>query len=279
LDRDLRARYGRRLRGDASLSPDLRWEQPIFKPLPQKKAYAEIADQIRQLIFMKILKPGDKLPSERELAIQFKAGRISVREALRTLEQAGLILIRQGSEGGAFVREVDIDFVSESISQVIRRANLKLDDVIEVRIGVEDLVIEKALERMNEKDLQQLERNIQEAEAIVRKGAIDGGANMDLPLIVKTNMDFHFIVARATRNPLYELVMESLMKATNQFLPEIPPPIEHHQRHLKHHQAIYQALKEKDLSAAKKQLDYHNRDLKRRFREPDEERRKRRPSS
>jgi DNA-binding GntR family transcriptional regulator len=60
-------------------------------------------------------------------------------------------------------------------------------------------------------------------------------------------------------------VMESLMKATNQFLPERPPPIEHHQRHVKHHRTIYQALKKRDLIAAKKRLDYHNRDLKRRF--------------
>ena len=80
-------------------------------------------------------------------------------------------------------------------------------------------------------------------------------------------MDFHFIVAKATRNPLYELVVESLMKATNQFLPESPPPVEHHQRHLKYHKAIYQALKEKDVIAAKKWLDSHNRDLKRRFKE------------
>jgi GntR family transcriptional repressor for pyruvate dehydrogenase complex len=242
-------------------------QQSVFKPLPQKKAFAQIADQIRQLILQKVLKPGDKLPSERDLAIQFKVGRISVREALRTLEQAGLIFIRQGSDGGAFVREVDIDFVSESISQVIRRANLKLDDVIEVRVDIEKIILEKASEKMTEKDLQLLERNIRETEAIVQKSAADGEAEVDLSLIVKTQMDFHFTVAKATRNPLYELVVESLMKATNQFLPEIPPPIEHHQRHLKYHKAIYEALKEKDVSAAKKWLDSHNRDLKRRFKE------------
>ena len=213
------------------------------------------------------LKPGDKLPSERELAIQFKVGRISVREALRTLEQAGLIVVRQGSDGGAFVRDVDIDFVSESISQVIRRTNLKLDDVIDVRVALEKVIIEKASEKMKEKDLHRLESNIREAESILERSAADGNAEVDLDLIVKTNMAFHFIVAKAIRNPLYELVMESLMKATNQFLPVAPPPIEHHQRHLKYHKAIYQALREKDVSAAKKWLDSHNRDLKRRFKE------------
>ncbi|MBN2469012.1 MAG: FadR family transcriptional regulator [Deltaproteobacteria bacterium] len=242
-------------------------EQSVFKPLLQKKAFAQIADQIKHLILQKVLKPGDKLPSERELAAQFKVGRISVREALRTLEQGGLILIRQGSEGGAFVKEVDIDFVSESISQVLRRANLKLDDVIEVRVALEKVIIEKASEKMNEKDLEELKKNIQEAESILEKSAIDSTGRVDLGLIVRTNMEFHFIVARATRNPLYELVMESLMKATNKFMPESAPPLQHHQHHLKCHKAIYQALRERNVSSAKKRLDSHNRALKRRFME------------
>src|SRR5512136_2169173 len=82
-------------------------EGPLFQPLPVKRTFMEIANQIRSSIYAKTLKPGDKLPSERELAVQFNVGRISVREALRMLEQAGLIFIKQGSSGGAYVKEAD----------------------------------------------------------------------------------------------------------------------------------------------------------------------------
>ena len=67
-----------------------------------KRTFKEIERQIREMIYWGALKPGDKLPSEKELASQFRAGRLSVREALRTLEQAGLIVVKQGSTGGSY---------------------------------------------------------------------------------------------------------------------------------------------------------------------------------
>ncbi len=237
---------------------DLEPKRPIFKTLHQRRAFAEIADQIRQSILSGHLKPGDKLPSERELAIQFGTGRISVREALRTLEQAGLIFIRQGSEGGAFVREVDISLVSESIHDLIRRVDLNLEELIEVRIAIEGLIIDKALKKITPEAMGQLEKTIQEAETLLNRGAPDGGATLDLDLLVATNMDFHLILARAAKNPLLELITESLMKTMNQFLTETPPPLEHLHRHLDYHRSIYRTLVEKDLDSAREQLNRHS---------------------
>ncbi len=63
----------------------------LFVPFKTKRAFEEIADQIRELIYTGVFKPGHKLPPERELASQFNAGRMVVREALRTLEQADIV--------------------------------------------------------------------------------------------------------------------------------------------------------------------------------------------
>jgi GntR family transcriptional regulator, transcriptional repressor for pyruvate dehydrogenase complex len=86
------------------MKTDLCPKRALFTPLPEKRTFKEIERQMRQSIHSRALKPGDRLPSEHELAAQFKAGRLSVREALRMLEQASLIVVTQGSTGGSYVR-------------------------------------------------------------------------------------------------------------------------------------------------------------------------------
>ena len=68
-------------------------DKSLFVPFKPKRAFEDISDQIRELIYSGVFKPGDKFPPERELAIQFKTGRMAVREALRMLEQSGFIYI------------------------------------------------------------------------------------------------------------------------------------------------------------------------------------------
>src|SRR4030043_1090812 len=105
--------------------------KPLFIPLESKRTFEEIADQIRELIYSGTLKPGDRLPSERELAAKFKTGRMVLREALRTLEQSGLIYIKHGSIGGAFIKEIDSSVIKGSISDMLRVGNITLQDLTE----------------------------------------------------------------------------------------------------------------------------------------------------
>jgi GntR family transcriptional regulator, transcriptional repressor for pyruvate dehydrogenase complex len=233
-------------------------EKGLFTPLPGKRVFEEIADQIRNLIYAKTLKPGDKLPSERELAVQFKTGRISVREALRILEQAGLVSVRQGSDGGAFVREVDLSHASESIFDLIRRADMSLKDLTEVRIWVEELVMELALQRMSRDDLSLLERNMQEAEAILKGIKASNGAAIDLGSALIVNFDFHLIIARSTKNPLLELIIESLIKGTQHFFGRKHFLLDSLEQHIDHHKAILEAIKAKRLAKAKEVLKCHS---------------------
>ena len=142
----------------------------LFTPLNTKRAFDQISDQIRELIYSGVLKPGDKLPSERELGSQFKSGRMVVREALRTLEQAGLIYIKQGSSGGAFVNHAGTKVITRSISDMIRIGNVSLQDLTETRLGIEKVVLELSINKITKDDLDLLEKNIKDSEEKISKG-------------------------------------------------------------------------------------------------------------
>lgn len=227
-----------------------------IKPLSGKRAFELISDQIRDQIYAGKLKPGDKLPSERELAEKFNAGRTAVREGLRFLEQSGLISVKQGSEGGSFVREVDTSIVSKSLIDMIRRSNVTVDQLIEVRMGVERLVLASAMARITKKDLNLLKNNIEEAEAIL-EDAYREKRLPDLDLWVETNSEFHSILARATLNPLFEAIVEALSKVLRNFLNHPPLVPKYFRDHIIYHRAVYEAIKEGNLSKAERNLGEH----------------------
>ena len=73
---------------------------PPFGPVRTRRVFEDICDQIRGQVLGGILRPGDKLPAERELAEQFGVSRTAVREALRSLEIAGVVKLQKGVKGG-----------------------------------------------------------------------------------------------------------------------------------------------------------------------------------
>ena len=88
------------------------------------KVYHEIVDQIRELIAAGRIKPGDRLPPERELAELFKASRNSVRDAIRVLEQMGLIESRQGD--GTYVRSVSAEDLAEPLALMLLQSRTQM---------------------------------------------------------------------------------------------------------------------------------------------------------
>jgi GntR family transcriptional repressor for pyruvate dehydrogenase complex len=229
----------------------------IVKPLYEKRAFEEISDQIRDLIYAKKLKPGDKLPPERELAEKFRVGRSAVREGLRILEQSGLISVKQGREGGSFINKINMSIVSSSLSGVIKRADIELDHLTEVRIGIEKLIIGVAMPRITESELTLLKKHIDDAAAVMEESA-QHGKPLDFNLWAESNIQFHLVLARATRNPLYEMILESLMNVARTFLTELSIMQEFLQAHIREHKAIYEAVKDKNLRLAERRIEEHN---------------------
>ena len=235
----------------------------LFTPFKTKRAFEEIAGQIRELIYSGVFKPGDKLPSERELANQFRAGRMVVREALRTLEHSGLIYIKQGSFGGAFIKGVDTTPITRSISDMIKIGNVTLQELTETRLGIEMIILEFVFKRINQDDLDLLKKNIEESEHQILKGV--------RPL--EANLNFHLLLAKTSKNTLFEMIIASIMDVTKTFVLSVEPGKKYLGKVLRYHKEIYVALKEKNYLMAREKMEEHLHDIKQKVLELTEGRR------
>ena len=110
-------------------------------------APCDSAARIRDQLSAGALKPGDKLPPERELAQQMGVGRNALREALRSLEIAGIVRLQKGVKGGAFIREGNANGMSQVVQDQFHLGSISADELTEARVHIQDLVVRLACER------------------------------------------------------------------------------------------------------------------------------------
>ncbi|MBI3127101.1 MAG: FadR family transcriptional regulator [Candidatus Tectomicrobia bacterium] len=151
----------------------------MLRPVKKTRLYEDVVAQIQKLVRTKKLSPGDKLPSERELAVALGIGRPSVREALRTLDSMGLIEVRSGQ--GAFLRNLSLDpylaSIRDSLAFLLDVREETLLELWEVRQGLEEQMARLAARRRSALDLERLrgltgemERGLGAPEEVVRSG-------------------------------------------------------------------------------------------------------------
>src|SRR3954465_2522912 len=131
-------------------------ENDLFEPITVARASSAIADQIRAAIITGKLTEGARLAPERELAEQFGVSRVTVRDALRSLEAMGLIEVRVGARGGAFVTAPTGSHVAQAMSDMMLMAVLSPEDIVESRLIVELGTITLACARATDDDLEAL---------------------------------------------------------------------------------------------------------------------------
>src|SRR5438874_10463263 len=124
-----------------------------FAPISVARASTSIADQIRQAIVSGKLTEGERLAPERELAEQFGVSRVTVRDALRALEAIGLIEVRVGARGGAFVTVPSGSVMGQTMSDMMMMQALSPADIVEARLVVELGTVTLACARATEEDL------------------------------------------------------------------------------------------------------------------------------
>src|SRR4051794_26240322 len=129
----------------------------MFTQVRQARVSGEIASQIVTAIVEGRLSSGDRLPSERELGEQFGVSRMTVRDALRVLEARGLISVKVGARGGAFVADATADRVAESMSTMLRLKRMSLSELAEARKIIEGAAAELAAQRADDDDIRRLE--------------------------------------------------------------------------------------------------------------------------
>lgn len=172
----------------------------MFSRIHTGRASNLIVDQIRLLIRDGELAVGDRLPSERELGDRFGVSRVTVREALRGLEANGLVTIKLGAGGGAFVTAPTSEQIGEGISDLLTVSVLEPADVTEARQVFELGIVPLVCRRADERDVAELLAICDQAEAALQSG--DGYP-------VELSAEFHIRVARAAHNPAIEMLARS----------------------------------------------------------------------
>jgi GntR family transcriptional repressor for pyruvate dehydrogenase complex len=183
------------------------------KQVQSQRAFEDIALQLRTMISSGQLKPGDRLPSERELSAAFGVSRNTLREALRSLEISGMIELRKGVKGGAFVLPGDPSVVVGGFLDLYHLGAITPAQLTESRVWIEELVVRIVCRRANAEDLDELEQNIEATELAMKSDNVQTW--------VKEMLAFHVLLGKATHNPVLVIVMDAIVEITRQFIEAI----------------------------------------------------------
>ena len=176
-------------------------EATPFRQLERRKAYEEVADQIRERIFSAKVKTGERLPTERDLAVQFGVSRVVVREAVRALELSGLMVVKKGPKGGIFVAEDHQRPITDSIGNLLARGEARLRDLFEVRMLIEPYAAERVARIGTAKNFSVLA-------AMLEKAGVEHGRGAG---IRDLNIELHRQIIRMSRNPVLAAVGETVL--------------------------------------------------------------------
>jgi GntR family transcriptional repressor for pyruvate dehydrogenase complex len=222
----------------------------VLEPIRPKKISEEIVNQIKQLISRGELKPGDRVPSERELATMLGVSRPSVREAIMVLEAMGFLESRQG--GGTFVKALTEARIMDPLARLVEKRDPELLHALaEVRMGLESWSAYLAARRANEHDIAELKRIFYVMEKQAKRGGWDS----------EVDAEFHYAITAASHNSLQMHVLDSvhsLFTATIQVaLMEFYRQEGHIQLLLDQHRGIMQAIADKDPELARQEMMEH----------------------
>ncbi len=176
----------------------------MFQTAKQTKVFQDVVKQIQEAIFDGRLATGQTLPAERELKEMFNISRGTLREALRVLEQKGLIEIKLGVGGGSVVRSVDGSQVSESLGLLIRSQKVSLNHLAQFREDVEGIIAAQAARHRTAEDIRKFKQLLSRALKCVQRGRSLRDEFIDI------DKQIHMTMAEITGNPIYISVLHSI---------------------------------------------------------------------
>lgn len=176
--------------GAAAATVDVRPRRRSSRP----RVFEGVCEQIRRDLASGALRPGDKLPPEREMAEQLGVGRGAVREALRMLETSGVVQLRKGVYGGAFVQTMSAQGLTTSIHDQVFLGHVPIDQLTEVRATLLGLAVELACLRGKPHEFDRIEANIDLTEALSKAD--------DIEALRDTVNAFYDLIAVAAHNQI-----------------------------------------------------------------------------
>jgi DNA-binding FadR family transcriptional regulator len=230
----------------------------MFKKVKQSRMYEEIADQIVEVVLRGDLKPREKLPPEMSLSEIFGVSRVTVREAILSLEQRGVVEVRQGSRGGAYIREMDLDTVVRQIRSAMRMTNLTFPHLASARAVLEEAALARMMPaKPGARDLESVEKTIDKAETHYRKG--------EKKERLLTNFLFHTRILEMTRNPIMILMHKLIVDLSIAFFESVEPTSAMIEETFHEHRKIVALLRERRFEEAGAFCRKHIQEVSRRI--------------
>jgi GntR family transcriptional repressor for pyruvate dehydrogenase complex len=227
----------------------LQKSSPVFEKIKSNHRLSEeIANRIKKAIFDKKLVPGDKLPSEKELANIFGTSRTTTREGIRLLETSGLLIVKPGQDGGAFVIQPDLSRVQSLITDLIKTKQIRIEHFTDARLMLEPNIVESVLTNITSKEMELLDQNVNEAEEELSK---------EKPRNVSINIKFHKILIECTRNPIITVIMGLIFDILKTYLREVNPDRLIAKEVVASHREILEAIRERKPEDVRKLLIAH----------------------
>jgi GntR family transcriptional repressor for pyruvate dehydrogenase complex len=216
-----------------------------FTAVRRTRVYEGVVRQIQALIADGALKPGDMLPPERELAERFGVSRSSLRDAIRSLELAGLLVPKQGE--GTIVADVSPDALVAPIASVLVRKRELIAELLDVRKMLEPALAARAALNATPEDVARLEELLKRQ----REKALRGES------WVEEDSEFHDTIARAARNRVVLKVLDVLMDLLRETRARTLQVDGRLQRSLAGHRRVLEAIKRRDPEAAERAVKQH----------------------
>ncbi|MFC0212356.1 FadR/GntR family transcriptional regulator [Paenibacillus chartarius] len=221
-----------------------------FTKFENRKIYEKIATHIESQILSGVLKPGDKLPSTKELSESFQVGRSTIREALSALKAKGLLEIHQGE--GSYVRLVEPDDVKLPNLESLLLGRQAVLELLEARKALETANAGIAALKRNDADLEAFRRVLEAMEAGL--GDEEAGERADV--------EFHRVLAAATHNSIMVRLLETISGQMELAIREtrrlqMYASLEESRQLWKEHAAIYEAVRDGDAAAAQQAMQDH----------------------
>lgn len=223
-----------------------------FHPVETKRASEAIFEQVKSLIMRGELKPGDRLPSERNMMELFHRSRPTVREALRMLERSGYIRTIPGSNG-AVVLKPNNKLLENSLKDALMVGHISLADISEYRRSSEVTTVIWAVHRRTEEDIQAMEQYLADM-----KEKLD-----DNEALVSMDSHFHGLLAAAAKNKVSVIFNRAFSQINQAFMKDKLLSLSPEEKHAMAcrvqamHEAIFEAVRDQDEERAKDAMLFH----------------------
>ena len=222
----------------------------MFKQIKVRHISEEVFDQIKTAILEGKLKPGEKLPAERELMSQLGVSRLPIREALKLLATMGFIETRQG--GGSYVRSLLAGRVGDPLNLMIKHNMEKIFELLEVRMEIETWSAYYAAKRATPEDIATLGRIVHETKNYFDK---------EKTAPARLDADFHLTIARCSSNTIRAHLTYTVYDVFQDFFSFLIENIcfnkQYQEAIYSQHHGIYEAIRRRNSEGARKRIMEH----------------------